>query len=105
MSLGVSQLTGAIIEYFSFHDSNFISGDSPVVHDIYSGLNRRTGNNGFIVNDGPGALDFEISYDGSTWGDKVRLLSSDNPFRLSDFKIHSIRVTHVADTAYRIFVQ
>ena len=90
--------------YFSFTDTSFVTGDSPATHDIIGSLSRQ-GVQGYLVNDGLGDLTFALSSDGTNFGDEVRMKSSDQPFNFCAFNIRKIRVTFVANSAYRIYVQ
>lgn len=86
----------------SYEDTNFASGDSPAVLDIFTDLGR-IGHEGQVINDGPGKLQVSVSADGSTYGG-IHTLRGGNIFDLSDLKIKKIRLTYVEPTAYRVMV-
>ena len=78
-------------------------GDSPATHDIEASLSRE-GIDGWLVCDGDGDIDIELSSDGTTFGDKIRLIAFEI-LHLSPMSIKKIRITHTGtDSAYRGFV-
>ena len=86
----------------SYEDTSFVTGDSPMVHDVNTDLSRN-GRDGYIVNDGDGNFTFEISDDGDTYGG-AHTIKEGETVELKGMDIDSIRVTWVSDSAYRIFV-
>ena len=86
----------------SYEDTSFVVGDSPVVLDVNTDLSRN-GRDGFIANDGSGNFTVEISDDGSNYGG-VHTIQEGEVLRLKGVDIDRIRITHVADSAYRVFV-
>lgn len=86
----------------SYEDTSFVVGESPRTLDINTDLGKN-GRAGYIAIDGPGDITIEISDDGASWGDPFTLKSQDS-FDLTRLDVDSIRLTHVADTAYRIVV-
>ena len=96
--------------YVTYKDASFVTGDSPVVHDVQTDLGR-TATQGFVDNYGNGTLTFAISVNGTTYGDEITLNSGDGfgfggGTRIADgiLPISKIRVTWVGDTSYKIFV-
>jgi hypothetical protein len=79
-----------------------VSGDSPVTLDVNNSLNRN-GFEGYVINDGSGDFTFQISSDGSSFDDSIRLKNGD-VFSLKGLDIDSIKITWVSDSAYRVFV-
>jgi len=86
----------------SFEDTAFVTGRSPAVHDVNAVLGRN-GVDGFIINDGNGKLYYQISSDGISFGSKNMLLTEEKVV-FSNWDIDSIKITWVADTAYRVLV-
>lgn len=86
----------------AYEDTNFVAGDSPAVHDINADLGRN-GRDGYITNDGEGNITVEISDEGATYGGS-HTLKKDETLELTGTDIDSIKITHVADSSYRIFV-
>lgn len=85
-------------EYFI--DTNFVTGDSPVTLDLNTALGRNA-ISALIINDGAGSFTFQLSTDGSTFGDSITLKGGE--FReYAGISIDSIRITWVADSAYRV---
>jgi hypothetical protein len=84
----------------SYEDLSFTSGDSPRVIDFYADTGREA-ISGYVANDGLGALQVEISFDGSTYSDAHTLYAGE----ILEFEYQSVnklRLTHVADTKYRV---
>jgi len=87
---------------FSAYDTSFVTGDSPVAHDIRGTL-VRNGNDGFIDNFGAGDLIYAISEDGTNYLNDIYLPAG----ALDDlraFSIAKIKITWVADTKYELRV-
>ena len=59
-------------KYFGSEDTSFVTGDSPVTLDLNTTLVRNSVN-GYIINDGPGDFKVNLSEDGSTFGDDIRM--------------------------------
>ena len=90
-------------QYATSEDSNFVSGDSPATYNANSDLGKNA-NNGYIICDGAGDITVNLSQDGTTFGDNITLTSGDE-FSLKGRNVHSIKLTHVSDSAYRIYVE
>jgi hypothetical protein len=86
----------------SYEDTSFLTGDSPAVHDVNTDLGRN-GRDGYVVNDGAGNFTVEISDDGTNYGG-AHTLKIGEVLKLGGVDIDKIRVTWVANSAYRIFV-
>lgn len=84
----------------TYEDTSFVVGDSPAVHDFNTDAGRNA-IDGYIICDGAGDIQVDISRNGLTYGDKFTVKSGER-VNLLHFNIDSIRVTHVADSAYRI---
>ena len=90
-------------KYAAFYDASFVVGDSPVTHDVNTVLTRNAFS-GYIHNYGAGALLYQISQDGTTFGNSV-LLPPTTKDVLDGFDIDSLKITHSADTSYSIRVK
>lgn len=86
----------------SYEDTNFTSADSPAVLNVETDLGR-PGIRGYIVNDGPGDILVEFSFDGSAYGGQHTLRGEDI-LTLDDLKVRKIRLTYVDDSSYRSLV-
>lgn len=86
----------------SYEDTSFVTGDSPVVLDVNTDLSR-DGRECSITNDGAGAFTFAISNDGASWSPEVTMKTGEVA-AFSSLRIDSIRITWVADSAYRVVV-
>lgn len=85
----------------SYEDSEFDSGDSPVVCDVHNDLGGRNAHRGYVQNDGPGRMLVSISADGSTYGG-IHTLREGESLVLDDLDVNRIRLTWVDNSAYRI---
>jgi uncharacterized protein YdeI (BOF family) len=86
----------------SYEDTSFVTGDSPVVLDVNTDLSRN-GRDGYVANDGSGNFTVEISDDGSSYGG-VHTIKEGEVLRIKGMDIDKIRISWVADSAYRVFV-
>lgn len=86
----------------TYEDTSFVTGDSPIVLDIETDLGR-TGIDGYIINDGGGDIQVELSNDGTLYGDITTLKDAD-VYDLQGVTVSKIRLTWVNDTAYRVNV-
>lgn len=86
----------------AFEDTSFVTGDSPVIHAVNTALGRNA-HDGYIINDGAGNITVQISDNGTNYGGS-HTLKKDEIMKLTHLDIDSIKMTWVADSAYRIFV-
>lgn len=93
--------TGAInVANKTYEDANFIEGDSPVVHSAFADMGR-IATRGYIICDGAGAIQVDISRDGINYDAKWTMKANEK-VSLDGMYINKIRVTWVANSAYRI---
>ncbi|MDE0914350.1 MAG: hypothetical protein OSB57_04140 [Planctomycetota bacterium] len=85
---------------FGYIDTSFVTGDSPVTHDINTDLTRNA-RDIWIKNDGAGNFTFALSFNGSAWSGEV-VMKSGEEREFRGLSIDSIRITWVADSSYRI---
>lgn len=85
-----------------YEDPSFVTGDSPVVLFVNTDLGRN-GHDGYIVNDGDGDIEIEISNDGNTYGGK-HTLKKDEWIDFFMLDINKIKLTWVANCGYRVMV-
>ncbi len=85
-----------------YSDTNFVVGDSPITLDVNTDLGRNA-IDGFVINDGDGNFTVAISDDGITYGDALTMENGEI-FSLTNLNIDSIKITWVANSAYRVFV-
>lgn len=84
----------------TFEDTSFVAGDSPAVLNF----NAATGRNsvdGYVICDGPGNMIVDFSRDGATYGGAWTMYSGEM-IGVRNYDIHSLRITWVADSAYRV---
>jgi hypothetical protein len=86
----------------SYEDTSFVEADSPKTLDVYTDLGRH-GHAGYIVNDGAGDIIVEIEDPDAGWGGQ-HTLEEDEVFDLYMLDIKQIRLTWVANSAYRVMV-
>jgi len=86
----------------TYEDTSFLVGDSPVTLDVNTDLGRN-GKDGFIINDGAGNFTVAISDDGTTFG-SAHTMKTGEVFSLTNIDVDSIKITWVADSAYRVVV-
>jgi len=87
----------------SFEDTSFVTGDSPVTLDCNDALGRNA-TKGYITNDGLGNFTIAFATDSvPTFGDEITM-KRDEVFRFDNLSVDSIRITWVADSAYRVVV-
>lgn len=83
-----------------FEDTSFVTGASPVTLDINTALGRNA-TTLLIINDGPGNFTYQLSTDGSAFGDSITMKSGEFK-EYEGVSIDSIRITWVSDSAYRV---
>lgn len=86
----------------AYEDTSFTTGDSPAILDVFTDLGR-IAHEGYIVNDGPGRILVEMSFDGTTYGGQHTIYDGDT-LSFSNLKIKKIRLTWVDNSAYRAMV-
>ena len=93
-----------MVRWQPYEDASFVSGDSPVTLIPNTDLGVRAGD-GYIVCDGPGTIQVEISsLDGVAFDPPFQLKEGDR-ISLKGGMAHTIRLTHLGtDSAYRVLV-
>ena len=86
----------------SYEDTSFVTGDSPIVLDVFTDLGRR-GHEGQVINDGSGDIKVEVSYDGINYGG-LHTLHEGDELVLENLSFKKIRLTWVSNSAYRVLV-
>jgi len=84
----------------SYEDTNFVVGDSPVLIDFNSDAGRNS-KEGWITCDGVGNILVAFSRDGATFGDNWTVKPGEST-NFANFDIDTLRITHVADSSYRV---
>lgn len=100
MALNQNQYDEPKKKTFSSFDTSFSSGESPVTLDVNSTL-VRNGIDGFITNNGPGRLTYQISEDGTNFDSSINL-EPQRGHSLKAVSVDSIKITWVADTSYEV---
>ncbi len=86
-----------------FEDSSFVVGESPATLDVNAKLGRNA-TEFAVQNDGPG--DFTVSLkntSGGAFGDE-KTVKAGETYGLDSITVDSLRITHVADSGYRVVV-
>ena len=86
----------------SYEDTNFITGDSPAVLNVFSDIGEK-GDGGYFINDGEGDMKIEISNDGTSYGGQHTIKSGET-LDLKGISINKIRITWVSNSSYRVLV-
>ena len=89
--------------YYSTVDTSFVTGDSPVTLDVNTALSRNA-EMGYIVNDGAGNFTISLSENGTDYGSEI-IMENGETLSLEGLDVDSIRITWVADSAYRVFAK
>lgn len=87
---------------YGYEDTSFVTGDSPVTLTVNTNLGRNA-HDGYIVNDGAGNFTVQFSDDGTNYGSS-HTMKTDETMKLTHLDINKIKITWVADSAYRVFV-
>lgn len=88
-------------KYYSVVDTSFLTGDSPVTLDVNAIL-LRNAIDGYIVNDGAGDFTVNLSEDGTTYGQDIRMKIGES-LSLRALSVDTVKITWIADSAYRVF--
>ncbi len=83
----------------TYEDTSFVTGDSPQTHDFNTDAGRNA-TDGYIVCDGPGNIQVDISR--SVSFDAKWTMKAGEVVSLRGLNIGKIRVTWVTNSAYRI---
>jgi hypothetical protein len=99
-----SSLSGIVLDANpqTFEDTSFVVGDSPVILDVNTALSRNA-TQITIINDGAGSFTVALSNDGASFGDE-HTMNNGEVYSFENLSVDSIRITHVADSAYRVVV-
>ena len=84
----------------SYEDTSFVTGDSPAVLPFFTDTGRESVD-GYIINDGDGDIQVDISRDGISYGDKFTM-KCEETVHLLHWRVNKLRITWVADSAYRV---
>jgi len=84
----------------TFEDTSFVLGDSPALLD-FNGATGRNSLDGYIICDGPGSIKVDFTRDGATYGG-VWTMYAGEMIGVRNYDIDTIRITWVADSAYRV---
>lgn len=89
------------LDYYSTYDTSFVVGDSPIILDIATSLNRIS-NQGEIICDGSGDILIALSYNGTDFDDNF--LVKDGEFvEYENQQVRKIKITHSgSDSSYRV---
>ena len=85
-----------------FIDTSFVVGDSPATLNANAQLSRNA-TQFSVQNDGTGNFTVSTSGDGAIFGDE-KTVKNGEVYEFDDLSVHSIRITHVTDSSYRVTV-
>lgn len=100
MTLSTANQPRPFTKTFSSFDTSFTTGDSPVTLDANTTLGQNA-TDGFIVNNGPGRLTYQISEDDASFDDSINL-EPQTGHSLTGVSVDSIKITWVSDTSYEV---
>ena len=83
-----------------FEDTSFVLEDSPATLDVNAALGRNA-TEFTVINDGAGDFTVSISNDGVAFGDEHTMKNGET-YSIENISVDSIRITWVADSAYRV---
>lgn len=83
-----------------YEDTSFVTGDSPATLDLNDDLGRNA-ITGTIINDGPGDFTVSFSTNGTDFGDEITMATQEQ-IDFDKISVDKIRITWVADSAYRV---
>jgi len=86
----------------AYEDTSFATGDSPAVLDVLTDLGR-IAHEGYVINDGPGRILVEFSFNTTTYGGQHTLRDGET-LSFNNLKIKRIRLTWVDNSSYRVMV-
>ena len=86
----------------TFESTSFVSVNSPANLSCHGALGRNA-TQFSIQNDGPGDFTVAISIDGIAFGDEKTVKSAE-VYTIDGLSVDTIKITHVADSAYRVVV-
>jgi len=84
----------------TFEDTAFVLGDSPAILNFF-GATGRNSVDGYVICDGIGDMIVDFSRDGITYGGAWTMHQGEM-IGVRNYDIHSLRITYVADSAYRV---
>jgi hypothetical protein len=86
----------------TFEDTSFVTGDSPVTLNCNAALGRNA-LSGYIINDGVGNFTIATTSDGTNYGDEATVEKNET-YEFDNMSVHSIRITWIENSSYRIAV-
>lgn len=84
----------------TFEDTSFVVGDSPALLNCNTSL-ARNATEFSIQNDGPGNFTVSVSNNGVLFGQE-KTVKSGEVYGIDNISVDTLRITHVADSAYRV---
>ena len=85
-----------------FEDTSFVVGDSPANLDVNTTLGRN-GTQFMVWNDGAGDFTVSASTDGITFGG-AHTMKVGEVYAVDNISVDTLRITHVANSAYRVVI-
>jgi hypothetical protein len=87
---------------FTYERTSFVAGDSPSTHDFFTDSGGKYASDGYIICDGDGDIQVDITRNGIIYGSKWTMKAGEK-VALLRLDIKKIRITHTgADSSYRI---
>jgi len=85
------------------YEGSVVTAGTPVLLSVYTDLGHNAGN-GYVINDGPGDLEVDISNDGLAFETDITV-KEDETISLEGLSVHTLRIDATEDdTEYRVLV-
>ena len=88
----------------AYEDTSFVTGDSPRVIEVEDDLANKIGQAGWFINDGPGDIQVAIQNNEQSVYSDAFTTKSGEMYQLNGLNIRRVRLTWVANSAYRFFI-
>lgn len=85
----------------SYETTEFTSSASPAILNFNVDSGGKIGHKGWLICDGPGDIEVEISQDGNAYGG-IHTIKGGERISLDGMSIRKIRLTWLSDSAYRV---
>lgn len=85
----------------SYENADFTQANDQAVIDFNTDTGGKIGHRGWLIVDGPGDIQIEISADGTNYGG-IHTIKAAERISLDGMSIRKIRLTWISDSGYRV---